>query len=100
MIEPITAISAIAPQMANVAAINPTQTGGASFDQLLQQGIKATDTRIAEADRLVTAFTLDNEIPVHQVMFALEQARLSLEMMVQVRNRVVEGFQQIMNMQV
>jgi flagellar hook-basal body complex protein FliE len=33
------------------------------------------------------------------VTFALEQARLSLELMLQVRSRLVEGYQQIMGMQ-
>lgn len=101
MIDPINAVAAIAPQLTNGAAMSdPVQASRVSFEQMLRTGIDDANIKIAEADRMVTAFTLDNDIPSHQVMFALEQARLSLEMMVQVRNRLIEGYQQIMNMQV
>lgn len=100
MIEAVNAVALISPLMANQAPSAPGLATGISFEQLLRQGIETADSKIAEADRLVTAFTLDNDVPAHQVMFALEQARLSMELMVQVRNRLVEGYQQIMNMQV
>jgi flagellar hook-basal body complex protein FliE len=72
---------------------------GASFSQILLAGINLVDRKIAAADAQVRAFAIDDSIPVHQVMFALERARLSLEFMMQVRSRLVEGYQQIMNMQ-
>ncbi len=71
----------------------------ASFADMLTQGIEQVQTQVDEADRLSRAFILDDSIPVHQVTFALEQARLSMEMMLQVRGRLLEGFQQLMNMQ-
>lgn len=99
MIEAVSAIAAVAPKPAAIEAA-PVNTPRMSFQQLLQAGVEATDAKIAEADRLVAAFAVDNDIPVHRVTFALEEARLSLEMMIQVRNRLIEGYQQIMNMQV
>lgn len=102
MIEAIPNIAAIAPAAPKPAAMDmaPIETARVSFQQLLSAGLDATNAKIAEADRLVAAFAVDNDIPAHQVTFALEEARLSLEMMIQVRNRLVEGYQQIMNMQV
>lgn len=72
----------------------------ASFIEMLTSGVEVTNDKVAAADRLVREFVLDSSVPVHQVAFALEEARLSLDMLVQVRNRLVEGYQQIMNMQV
>lgn len=103
MIDPIMATGAVAAQMPAASATVQniaTARDNLSFEQLLRAGIDITNAKLVEADRLVTAFTLDNDIPAHQVTFALEEARLSLEMMIQVRNRLVEGYQQIMNMQV
>ena len=101
MIGAVAAIEAISTQGV-VPVRNPVQVAGTqmSFDEMLKAGIQATDTKVAEADRLVQAFALDDSIPAHQVTFALEEARLSLELMLQVRNRLLEGYQQIMNMQV
>ena len=79
------------------AAGPPASSQG--FGQLLLDGIGKVDHKIASADALAAAFAVDDSIPVHQVTFALEQARLSLELMLQVRGRLVEGYQQIMGMQ-
>ena len=51
------------------------------------------------ADAMAQAFVLNDSIPPHQVIFALEQSQLALQMMLQVRNRLVEGYQDIMRMQ-
>jgi flagellar hook-basal body complex protein FliE len=72
---------------------------GASFAQVLMDGVGKVETKMATADAQVRAFAIDDSVPLHQVTFALEEARLSLELMVQVRSRLIEGFQQIMGMQ-
>ena len=72
---------------------------GASFSQVLMNGVESVNRQVVNADAMVRAFALDDSIPVHQVTFALEQARLSLELMMQVRSRLVEGYQRIMEMQ-
>src|SRR5262245_61357439 len=77
----------------------PTVQGSGSFAQLLTSGVDGVSAKMIDADKLVRSFILDDSIPVHQVTFALEQARLSLELMLQVRNRLVESYQQLMNMQ-
>jgi flagellar hook-basal body complex protein FliE len=104
MIGAVGALAAFDVAAANNAvprlAVANTPAPTISFSEMLRQGVVDTDTKIAEANRLVTAFALDDSVPAHQVTFALEQARLSLEMMIQVRNRIVEGYQQLMNMQV
>jgi flagellar hook-basal body complex protein FliE len=101
MIDPANAIMAVGPLLASQApSAPPAASHNMSFEQLLSRGLEATDNSIAEVESQVRAFTLDSDVPAHQVMFALEQARLSMELMVQVRNRLVEGYQQIMNMQI
>jgi flagellar hook-basal body complex protein FliE len=103
---PIVAPTALSPATLSPAATLPTGLPGAatvksvSFADMLQQGIATTNTKLLDADRMVTAFALDGSMPAHKVTFALEEARLSLELMIQVRNRMIDGFQQIMNMQV
>lgn len=97
-IPPIDATSALLPTLLPPAqALDPRPA--TSFADMLTQGIEQVETQVAEADRLSRAFILDDSIPVHQVTFALEQARLSMEMMLQVRGRLLEGFQQLMNTQ-
>ena len=71
----------------------------ASFGTMMMNGLRAIDTRVADANQLARAFAVDDSIPVHQVTLALEQARLSVELAMQVRQRLVEGYRELMNMQ-
>jgi len=98
-VPPIAAIGAADPLQATQTALPTGPMGGASFSQMLLSGIDRVDQKLVHADAMAKAFALDDSIPLHQVTFALEEARLSLELMLQVRSRLVEGYQQIMGMQ-
>jgi len=95
---PVAAAALAAPAPTPIHAAPYPYNG--SFSDLLIDGAQATADKMAQADQLVRAFVLDDSIPVHQVTYAIEQARLSLELMVQVRTRLLEGYQQLMNMQI
>ena len=102
-------MSAIAPVSA--AAVPPAsllqQLGPASpnapqpqsFAALLADAIKSVETKVAKADEMVKAFALDDSVPVHQVTYALEEARLSVELAMQVRSKLLDGYRELMNMQ-
>jgi flagellar hook-basal body complex protein FliE len=77
----------------------PALQQGTSFADLIAGGLHQIDQRVASADALVRSFALDDNVPLHQVTFALEQARLSVELAMQVQSRLVEGYRQLMNMQ-
>lgn len=71
---------------------------GPGFSDVLMAGLRGVDEKVATADKLVQQFAVDDAVPVHQVTMALEQARLSVELAMQVRSRLVEGYREIMNM--
>jgi flagellar hook-basal body complex protein FliE len=77
----------------------PDRAGAVDFGSLLAHGIGAVDAKVAHADAMVAQFAIDDSIPVHQVTIALEEARLSVEFAMQVRARLVEGYKELMNMQ-
>jgi flagellar hook-basal body complex protein FliE len=83
----------IAPQMASQAA----PPGG--FGALLMAGLRSIDAKVGTADALVRRFAVDDDVPVHQVTMALEDARLSVELAMQVRTRLLEGYRELMGMQ-
>lgn len=95
----ITAVSAVSPALPQPAAAPAAQVTGQGFADLLTNGLAATEAKLATADKLVAQFAVDDSIPVHRVTYALEEARLSFELMLQVRNRLLEGTQQLLNMQ-
>jgi len=91
------ATDALMPSLAATAPAPSPQ--GASFVQMISDGIDHVGHQAADADALVKSFIVNDAVPPHRVIYALEQAQLSLQLMLQVRNRVVEGYQEIMRMQ-
>lgn len=69
------------------------------FTNLMTDGLARMDAKVAHADQMVTQFALDDSTPIHHVTIALEEARLSVELAMQVRQRFVEGYRELMNMQ-
>lgn len=61
--------------------------------------MEALDQRIATANDLVRQFAVDDSVPVHQVTLALEEARLAVELAMQVRTRMVETYREFITMQ-
>ena len=98
-IQPLGAIGALDPTLAKASATAVQPPRGASFAQLLMGGIDQVNQTLTEADAKVAAFAVDYIMPPHEVLFAVEQARHSLELMLQIRSRLVEGYQELMRMQ-
>lgn len=98
-IPPIAPVGA-SPLQSLASLANPASTTQSpGFASLLAQGIKEMETKVANADELVQRFAVDDSVPVHQVTFALEEARLSVELAMQVRSRLIEAYRDLMNMQ-
>lgn len=70
-----------------------------SFEQIFMGGLNRVNNQVNAADTIATRFALDDRVPPHQVLVSMEQAHLSLALMLQVRARLVQGYQQIMQMQ-
>ena len=85
------------------AEINPVEAGkgGVDFSQLLKQSVDAVNTTQKNAGKLTEAFQAgDPNTDLAQVMVALQKASVSFEAMKQVRNKLVDAYQEIMRMQV
>ncbi len=76
------------------------QAGGPSFMNHLQQAMGKVDQAQTNRDNVVEAMVTGEVGEVHDVMIAAEEAQLSLEMMIEVRNKLMEGYNSIMQMQV
>ncbi|MES2938215.1 MAG: flagellar hook-basal body complex protein FliE [Pseudomonadota bacterium] len=85
-----------APPVANPAAANAL--GG--FGELFSQGLAQVNENLlagqADLQRLATG-DIQN---LHQVMVRLEESRLSFQLALQVRNRLLEAYQDVMKMQI
>ena len=79
---------------------NAASTGN-DFAQILQNSIDKVNQTQQQADNMAEKLAAgDTSQNLHEVMIALQTASVSFQEMVQVRNKLVSAYQDVMNMQV
>jgi len=92
-------IRALSAQTAAQAQPAIPQAGGNSFGSLLKDSIDRVNGAQSDASRQQRAFELgDPNTDLSSVMLATSKAQVSFRGMVEVRNRLVSAYQDIMNM--
>lgn len=70
------------------------------FSQALGDALSRVNRLQLTADQAIESVISGEEPNIHQAIIALEKAQIALEVTIQVRNKVVEAYQEIMRMQV
>ncbi|HPE78417.1 MAG: flagellar hook-basal body complex protein FliE [Sedimenticolaceae bacterium] len=77
------------------------ETAQTDFRDLLRKSIDAVNDTQQNASALRTSFERgDDSVDLAQVMIAVQKSSISFEAMVQVRNKLVEAYKDVMNMPV
>jgi flagellar hook-basal body complex protein FliE len=77
-----------------------SETPAKSFTEILKTSISEVDRLQHETDGAIQDLVSGKEKNVHEVMVAMEKASLSLELLVQVRNKVLAAYDEIKRMQI
>ncbi len=94
----IRSLGSIDPRQAYAGQKNPA--GGAGFGEALQNAIREVDGLQAQRDLKVEQMVRGERIEVHEIMTAAEEAQLAFDLMLEVRNKLLESYQEVMRMQV
>ena len=78
----------------------PAQQIGDKFAMALKASIAEVNQNQLEADQAARQVVAGDSKNLHEAMIKLEEADISLRLMVQVRNKAVEAYQEIMRLQV
>ena len=81
------------------SASKPSDETG-SFAATLKSSIAEVNSMQQKADAAITALATGDKASLHETMIAMEQADVSFRLMMQVRNKIVEAYQEILRMQV
>ena len=98
-IQPVSAILGPDVLAGGQAVTTSTQSASHTFASWLMNKVDKANHDLIQADGMAKAFALDDSIPVHQVTYAMEQAKISLEIMLQVRTHLVDAYQELTRMQ-
>jgi len=97
----ISPISSIAPIAGAPATSATAKAGGSgSFSSLLEGAIQGVEQPAAQADQAVQSFLSGENEDIHTVALATQRASLAFDLGMQMRNKVVAAYQEVMKMQI
>lgn len=70
-----------------------------SFKDLVNREIEKVNNQQIKADNMAQDFISGQAEDLHAVLIATEEARLTLELAVQIRNKCIDAYKEINNMQ-
>ena len=81
-------------------AVATATVGGVDFSKLVSDGLQGVQSDWAQAQASMRALAEGQPVNLHQVMMKMEESRISFQLFLQVRNRLLESYQDVMRMQV
>ena len=78
--------------------VNPSQ--GGSFGNILGNLISDVNQKQNTANAAVDGLQSGSGVPLHQAVIAMEEANVSFQLMVEVRNKLLDSYQELMRMQI
>ena len=77
-----------------------TENSSDDFGQMLMDVIKEVNATQNESAALKDAFMTGQNVELHELMISMERAGLAMELTLQVRNKLLDAYQEIARMQV
>jgi flagellar hook-basal body complex protein FliE len=87
-------------QLVDTQAARPAKKSTTSFGDVLKDSIKKVGELEKDANTQAERLTRMENQDVHNTMIAIEKADLSFQLMMQIRNKIINAYEEIMRMQV
>ncbi|HXT19066.1 MAG TPA: flagellar hook-basal body complex protein FliE [Gemmatimonadaceae bacterium] len=82
----------------SIAGSGQSRPGGGSFGDTLTRALNQVSATQDVAQNYIQQFVQGQPVELHQVMAASEEASISLEMLVELRNKVMDAYKTVMQM--
>ena len=76
------------------------KTGESSFSDVLRKSVDKVNTLQKQADAAINDLVVGDNKDIVQTMIMMEKADVSFRLMMQVRNKIIQAYEEIMRMQV
>ena len=74
--------------------------GTQSFSNMVKQKLEEVNSLQKQADQLTENFLAGEQVEIHQMLIAMEKVDLALRELVEIKNKMVEAYKQVTNMQI
>ena len=87
------------PALAQIPALPSSTQAAPGFQSALETAIGQVENSRTVADNAIQKFLSGENQEIHSTILATQDAELQFEMLMQVRNKVVSAYEEIMKMQ-
>jgi flagellar hook-basal body complex protein FliE len=98
MAAPLAAISSAPAALPELASLSKSGPGGGEFGAVLENAVHAVENIQQKSAQAVEKFLSGEGEELHTTILATQRAELALELFLQVRNKVVQAYQEVMRM--
>ncbi|MEN6370676.1 MAG: flagellar hook-basal body complex protein FliE [Armatimonadota bacterium] len=77
-----------------------TPAPGGGFGNTIKSALSEVNKLQTDADDLANKLAVGDPVEIHQAMISMQKASTALQFTIQVRNKVIDAYQEIMRMQV
>ena len=83
----------------NISNTTEEKTNGTSFSNVLSDAISKVNDSEVNANNKIESLIKGEDVEMHEVMLAMQESVLSLQALIEVRNKTVEAYQEISKLQ-
>lgn len=87
-------------ELGKTQELTGAQPASGDFSSMLGRMVSDINAQQTSATQTVNALQSGQKVPLHQAVIAMEEASISFQLMVEVRNRLLESYQEVMRMQI
>ena len=84
----------------NISNTTEEKTNGTSFSNVLSDAISKVNDSEVNANNKIESLIKGEDVEMHEVMLAMQESVLSLQALIEVRNKTVEAYQEISKLQI
>ncbi len=93
----IQAVNNILPEI--LSPKSSERPGNSKFENVFSDFIGSVNKTQLDADKITKDFVLGEDVEIHDVMIAGEKAKTSLELLMEIRNKTVDMYKELIRMQ-
>ena len=100
LIDPVGAVGAADALTRPVSPVDVSASPGVDFGRWLVGGLERVNSDLLASQVEMQRLAAGEPVELHRLMLQLEESRMGLQLVLQVRNRLLEAYQDVMRMQV
>lgn len=93
-------ISLVSPSFTEVKRTEDLGKGLKTFSEYFKDALDNTNNLLLESEKLTEDFAAGRTDNIHQVLIAGEKAEIALQFTMQIRNKILDAYNEIMRMQI